>query len=97
NKRGTIVGVSTYGKSIVQRFIPLSSGGGVHMTVAYFTTPESKAIRERGVKPDVQVDLSSQLLRDESETKKPKEDLILKRALAIYGEEPAVVETKKAA
>ena len=98
NGRGKIVGVSTYGKSVVQRFIPLPSGGGVHMTIAYYTTPDMKPIHERGVKPDVTVDLTTQLLGDDEDTpKRPKEDLILKRALAIFGEAPAAAETKKAA
>lgn len=95
NKRGKLVGVTTYGKSIVQRFIPLPSGGGVHMTVAHFTTPELKPIKERGVKPDVLVDLSSVALRDDSEEQKPKEDLILRKALQLFGEEAVVL--KKAA
>lgn len=98
NDRGKLVGASTYGKSIVQRFIPLPSGGGVHMTVAWFTTPDGKPIKLRGIRPDVTVDLSSQLLReDDTETTGTREDLILKRALAIFGEEEAVKDLKKAA
>ena len=95
NKRGRIVGVNTYGKSVVQRFIPLQSGGGVHMTVAHYVTPELKPIKERGVKPDVTVDLTAQALRDENDVPKAKEDLILKKALALFGEEEAA--EKKAA
>ena len=83
NKRGKLVGVTTYGKSIVQRFIPLPSGGGVHMTVAHFTTPDLKPIKDRGIKPDVTVDLASIALRDDSENPKPKEDVILQKALSI--------------
>ena len=95
NERGKIVGVATYGKSIVQRFIPLPSGGGVQMTVAYYTTPDMKPIKERGIRPDVTVDLTPQLVRDNEQKERPKEDLILKKALALYGEVP--VEQKKAA
>jgi carboxyl-terminal processing protease len=94
NGRGKLVGVNTYGKSVVQRFIPLSSGGGVHMTVAYFMTPDMKPIKERGVKPDVAVDITAQLLRDDEKNQGPKEDLILNKALALYGEQ---VAQKKAA
>ena len=95
NSRGKIVGVPTYGKSIIQRFIPLPSGGGVHMTVANYTTPDMKPVKERGIRPDVTVDLTPQLVRDNEQKEQPKEDLILKKALALYGEEP--VEQKKAA
>src|SRR5213076_1026571 len=36
NSRGKTVGITTYGKSIVQKFIALPSGGGVYMTVAHY-------------------------------------------------------------
>jgi carboxyl-terminal processing protease len=86
NNRGKVVGVTTYGKSIVQRFIPLPSGGGVYMTVGHYTQPDLKPIKDGGVKPDVTVDLSSQALRDPNAPKTEKsEDLILEKALALYG------------
>jgi carboxyl-terminal processing protease len=97
NARGKLVGVATYGKSVVQQFIPLASGGGVQMTVAHYTTPDLKPIKEAGVRPDVTVDLTAQAIRD-PEQKEPtgtKEDLILNKALSLFGHEPATL--KKAA
>jgi carboxyl-terminal processing protease len=101
NQRGKVVGVTTYGKSIVQRFIPLPSGGGVYMTVAHYTMPDLKPIKETGVRPDVIVDLTSQALRDPNAKRTgapapPREDLILNKALAMFGE-PAPAIAKKAA
>ena len=100
NNRGKVIGVTTYGKAIVQRFIPLPSGGGVQMTIARYTTPDLKAIADAGVKPDVIVDLSSQALEDPKDKKSKKkttdeEDLILNKALQLFGAEP--VAAKKAA
>ena len=88
NSRGKTVGVTTYGRSIVQRFITLPSGGGVYMTVAHYTTPDGKAIKETGVKPDVTVDLTAQAIRDPNSTASPidQEDLILEKALSLFGE-----------
>jgi carboxyl-terminal processing protease len=96
NQRGKVVGVTTYGKSIVQRFITLPSGGGVYMTVAHYTTPDMKAIKAGGVRPDVIVDLTALALRDAEpatpSTKgvtapaKPKDDLILQKALQLFSE-----------
>ncbi len=97
NNRGKTVGVTTYGKSIVQRLILLPTGGAVYMTIAHYTTPDLKPIKDGGVKPDVAVDLSSQALRDpgvSGEAPKPREDLILNKALQLFNEEPAA---KKAA
>ena len=101
NNRGKVVGMTTYGKSIVQRFIAMPSGGGVYMTVAHYTTPDLKPIKETGVRPDVIVDLTSQAIREPNarrpaEPLPPREDLILNKALAMFGETaPAVM--KKAA
>jgi carboxyl-terminal processing protease len=91
NDRGKVVGLTTYGKAIVQRFIPLPGGGGVQMTVGHYTTPDLKAIGDAGLKPDVAVDLSAQAL-DEDEAqkgkkKKSEEDLILNKALQLFGAE----------
>jgi len=99
NGRGKVVGVTTYGKSLVQKFIPLASGGGVFMTVAHFTMPDGKPIKETGVRPDVVVDLTSQALRDPKDknaAKAPRPDLILEKALALFGE-PQQAAAKKAA
>jgi carboxyl-terminal processing protease len=100
NGRGKTVGVTTYGKSVVQKFIPLATGGGVFMTVGHYTTPELKPIKDGGIKPDVVVDLTAQSLHDADKDKttpaKPKPDLILERALSLFSEaQPA--PAKKAA
>jgi carboxyl-terminal processing protease len=91
NNRGKTIGVTTYGRSIIQKFVPLPSGGGVYMTVAHYTTPDLKPIKDQGLKPDVVVDLTAQALRDPSSSRSttPKEDLILNRALSLYGEPQA--------
>jgi carboxyl-terminal processing protease len=101
NSRGKVVGLTTYGKAIVQKFIPLPSGGGVQMTIGHYTTPDMKAITDTGVKPDVIVDLSAQAL-EEAETKQhldQKDDLILNKALQLFGAQPPSkkVAEKKAA
>lgn len=99
NNRGKTVGVTTYGKSIVQKFIALPSGGGVYMTVAHYTTPDLKPIKDGGVKPDVLVDLSAQAIRephDKSTPAEPREDLIMEKALSLYGENMTVAPKKAA-
>jgi carboxyl-terminal processing protease len=99
NNRGKLIGITTYGKSIVQRFVPLSSGGGVQMTVGHYTTPDLKPITDAGIRPDVTVDLTAQALDEEAtkgQAKKNEEDLILKKALQLFGAEPAVAQKKAA-
>jgi len=98
NNRGKTVGVTTYGKSVVQKLIALPSGGAVYMTIAHYTTPELKPIKDGGVKPDVVVDMTAQALRDpeakKDAPKTPKPDLILEKALQLFSEPAAA---KKAA
>src|SRR5215212_8474616 len=97
NNRGKLVGVPTYGKSIMQTFISLPSGGGVQMTIAHYTTPDLKAIKETGIRPDVTVDLSAQSVREPgSKVPEKKEDLILQKAIQLFGE-PAAATQKNAA
>lgn len=101
NNRGKLVGVTTYGKAIVQRFITLPSGGGVQMTVAHYTTPDLKPITDTGIKPDVTVDLTSQAIDEDdgkstAKKKSDEEDLILKKALQLFGAQPAVAQKKAA-
>ena len=92
-----VIGITTYGKAIQQRFIPLPSGGGVQMTVAHYTTPDLKAITETGIKPDVVVDLSAQAIQEpDAKGKEEEEDLILEKALELYGVD-LTRTTKKAA
>ena len=92
NGRGKLVGVNTYGKAVVQKFIQLPSGGGVFMTVGHYTAPDNKPIKEGGVKPDVVVDLTVQAIRERDIRKghamapKPEDDLILKKALELFTE-----------
>lgn len=99
NNRGKVVGVTTYGKAIVQKFIPLPSGGGVQLTIGHYTTPDMKAIGDTGVKPDVTVDLSAQVDEQGKKTRKleRKDDLILQKALQLFGVPAAAVAEKKAA
>ena len=98
NNRGKLVGATTYGKAIVQKFITLPSGGGVQMTIGHYTTPELKAITETGVKPDVVVDLSAQAVDDPEAKKTERPDLILEKALQLFGARlPEKVVEKKAA
>jgi len=97
NGRGKTVGVTSFGKSISQRLITLPSGGAVYMTVGHYTSPDLKPIKDAGVKPDVVVDLTAQAIREPGaavDKTKPREDLILNKALQLFNEEPAA---KKAA
>lgn len=85
NKRGSLTGLSTFGKGVYQKFVVLPSGGGLNVTIGHYTTPDQKPILAAGIKPDNVVDLSSLALQDPDEPKSD-DDLILDKALEIFGQ-----------
>ncbi|MDO5541153.1 MAG: S41 family peptidase [Eubacteriales bacterium] len=50
---GTLVGVTTFGKGIVQRIYNLSDGTGMKLTIANYYTPKGEFIHKKGIEPDV--------------------------------------------
>jgi carboxyl-terminal processing protease len=58
NKRAQLVGVTTFGKGLVQSVRPLIDGAGMAVTIAKYYTPSGKDINHAGIKPDVEVKLS---------------------------------------
>jgi carboxyl-terminal processing protease len=56
HRRGTVVGVKSYGKGSVQGIFPLAAANvGVRLTTAKWYTPSGQAISGAGVNPDVVV------------------------------------------
>jgi carboxyl-terminal processing protease len=56
--RGTakLIGSKTYGKGVVQEWLPLANNfGGIHLTVARWLTPDKVWIQGKGLQPDVAV------------------------------------------
>ncbi len=59
HQRGKLVGVTTYGKGSVQNWIPLSNDqGAVRITIARWLTPNGYSIHEKGLEPDVVVEMT---------------------------------------
>lgn len=76
---GTIVGTTTYGKGVVQSIRQLSDGSAVKLTIANYYTPKGNSINKTGIRPDVEVELSPELLNQEEITH--EEDKQLQAAL----------------
>lgn len=63
--RGVLVGVTTYGKGSVQNWIPLENNqGAVRVTIARWLTPKERQISKVGLKPDVEVPLTEEDLKN---------------------------------
>ncbi len=63
-KAATILGETTYGKGSVQRLIPLADGSMLKVTVARWYTPNGKSITKLGIKPDKEVKITEDQLRN---------------------------------
>ena len=61
---GTIVGMTTFGKGIVQNTFQLSDGSVVKLTIAHYYTPLGNDIHKVGIAPDVEVELPDDATSD---------------------------------
>lgn len=57
-KRATVIGTKTFGKGMVQEFLPLSDGSGILVTIAKYFTPKGRNIDKSGITPDIVVESS---------------------------------------
>ena len=60
-KRGTIIGEKTFGKGIVQQVIPLKTDDAIKLTIAQYFTPKGNYIHEKGIEPDIKVEMEELL------------------------------------
>lgn len=54
-KIGKVVGVTTFGKGIVQQLIDLKDGTYLKVTIAEYFLPSGRSIEKKGIKPDIEV------------------------------------------
>lgn len=59
-KRATVVGTATYGSSAILRWIPLSDGSGVELTIAEWFSPKGRSLPSSGLMPDISVDTTTE-------------------------------------
>jgi carboxyl-terminal processing protease len=59
NKRATVVGERSQGRAGRQKVVPLPDGAGLMLTHLLYLGPGGAALQERGVAPDVAVDVPS--------------------------------------
>ena len=77
---GTIVGMTTYGKGVVQQLMDLGNGTCLKVTIAEYYTPSGRSINGTGVTPDVEVEY-------EYDENNPEADKQLDKALEVVREE----------
>jgi len=56
----TIIGEQSYGKGSVQELVNLEDGAAAKITIAKWLTPNGEQINEKGIAPDVEVELTNE-------------------------------------
>ena len=70
-QKATIVGMTSFGKGVMQTMLNLSDGGKLKVTTAHWYTPNGSSINKTGIKPDIEIDRTVQ---DITEDKDPQLD-----------------------
>ncbi len=60
NRGVLLIGEKTFGKGSVQELEKLSGGSSLKVTVAHWLTPKGDLITERGLEPDIKVEISEE-------------------------------------
>lgn len=79
NRQIQLVGEKSFGKGSVQEMENLADDSSLKITVAHWLTPSGKLIAEKGLEPDIKVDISEQ---DLDNSKDPQ----LEKALEVLKE-----------
>ena len=98
NKRAQLVGMKTFGKGLVQSVIPLSGRSGMTVTIAKYYTPNGTDINQKGIQPDVTVNLTKaqiQALRKTNNQIGTSADLQYVRALELMKVKIATADNLK--
>lgn len=64
NKRGTVIGVTTFGKGVGYKTQPGPIGGLMSVTALKYLTPTGNEVHERGIEPDISVPVPANETKD---------------------------------
>ncbi len=80
HKRGTIVGMKTFGKGSVQSLFNLPDSSGIYITIARYTTPSGYVIDHKGLEPDIK--MGGEIKKNKKDDKQFQKGLaVLKREI----------------
>jgi len=81
---GTVVGVTTWGKGLVQTINPIpTDNSAVLITTHRYYTPKMTDINEKGIVPDVMVDVTEKDFAEYQKTRKVTDDPQVRKAMEV--------------
>lgn len=78
-KRGKLLGETSFGKGTIQESQDLPEKTGIHVTTAKWLTPNGNWVHQKGLTPDIVVELTEEQLKAEAED--PAKDFQMEKAL----------------
>lgn len=63
--RAKLMGTTTFGKGVVQSVVPLKDGSALSLTTARYYTPDGNYIHEKGIEPDLEVELDLEAAQED--------------------------------
>lgn len=95
NHRGIVIGEKSFGKGCVQSVIPYEDGSAVILTTGWYYTPSGICIHDKGISPDISVDIpdmesliDSEIEDEKSRAQKDRHRLVVERE---RGEVPEII------
>lgn len=79
-KRGKLLGETSFGKGTIQESQELPENTGIHVTTAKWLTPLGRWIHQKGLEPDIKVELTEEQIKQQIEDE--NKDFQLERALS---------------
>ncbi len=82
HEKGSLIGTKTYGKGVVQTVIDLLDGTALKLTVSQYFTPNGTSIHDKGIEPDIIIELPPELKTSISQIEE-EDDTQLQKAIEV--------------
>lgn len=92
NRRAIIIGKKSFGKGLVQEINRLPDGSAVHITIQKYLTPDGTDINQKGIQPDIAVEVTPEDIKAEKDPQLQRANDELVRM--IRGEKPNIDKPK---
>lgn len=76
HKRAILVGETSFGKGTIQQAEDLGGGAGLHITIAKWLTPNGNWVHQKGLTPDIKVDVDTKDPSHDAQLEKAVEELV---------------------
>ncbi len=82
NRQVKLIGQTSFGKGTVQEFMDLSGGSVIKLTIAHWVLPSGTILEDSGLKPDHEIEISEEDLKNERDPQLDKAIQVVKEEIA---------------